>query len=173
MNESRAKVVAFNGSARKGGNTAILLRYALKELENEGIETELDLGRFGPLALGFNGTWLRTRDRSDNATFQGQPLPGRPGYQLRAHASVGLRMWRVGYEFTAMGDNTLDRNGREKIPQRELHEVWMRLSVSGVTLDARVENLTDNQRLFDLYGWPLPGRRFLLSLGLGGTRDQI
>jgi len=35
------KVVAFNGSARKGGNTAILLRYVLKELANEGIETEL------------------------------------------------------------------------------------------------------------------------------------
>ena len=35
------KVVAFNGSARKGGNTAILLRYVLKELEDEGIETEL------------------------------------------------------------------------------------------------------------------------------------
>jgi multimeric flavodoxin WrbA len=35
------KVVAFNGSARKGGNTAILLRYVLKELEKEGIETEL------------------------------------------------------------------------------------------------------------------------------------
>jgi multimeric flavodoxin WrbA len=35
------KVVAFNGSARKGGNTAILLRYALKEMEKEGIETEL------------------------------------------------------------------------------------------------------------------------------------
>ena len=79
----------------------------------------------------------------------------------------------MGYEFTAMGDNTLDRSGREKIPQRELHEVWMRLSVGGVSLDARVENLTDNQQLFDLYGWPLPGRRFLLSLGLGGSRDQI
>ena len=35
------KVVAFNGSARKGGNTAILLRHALGELEKEGIETEL------------------------------------------------------------------------------------------------------------------------------------
>jgi multimeric flavodoxin WrbA len=35
------KVVAFNGSARKGGNTSILLRYVLKELEAEGIETEL------------------------------------------------------------------------------------------------------------------------------------
>ena len=35
------KVVAFNGSARKGGNTAILLNYALAELAAEGIETEL------------------------------------------------------------------------------------------------------------------------------------
>jgi multimeric flavodoxin WrbA len=35
------KVIAFNGSARKGGNTAILLRHVLDELEKEGIETEL------------------------------------------------------------------------------------------------------------------------------------
>jgi multimeric flavodoxin WrbA len=34
-------VVAFNGSARKGGNTAILLKHVLKELEDEGVETEL------------------------------------------------------------------------------------------------------------------------------------
>jgi multimeric flavodoxin WrbA len=35
------KVIAFNGSARKNGNTAILINYVLRELENEGIETEL------------------------------------------------------------------------------------------------------------------------------------
>ena len=35
------KVIAFNGSARKAGNTAILLRYVLAELEEEGIGTEL------------------------------------------------------------------------------------------------------------------------------------
>ncbi len=35
------KVVAFNGSARKDGNTAILIRRVLQELEAEGIETEL------------------------------------------------------------------------------------------------------------------------------------
>jgi multimeric flavodoxin WrbA len=35
------KVVAFNGSARKGGNTAILLGHVLGELAGEGIETEL------------------------------------------------------------------------------------------------------------------------------------
>ncbi len=35
------KVVAFNGSATKDGNTAILLKRVLFALESEGIETEL------------------------------------------------------------------------------------------------------------------------------------
>ncbi len=35
------KVVAFNGSARKDGNTAILLKRVLKTLEEEDIKTEL------------------------------------------------------------------------------------------------------------------------------------
>lgn len=35
------KVVAFSGSARKDGNTALLLQTALAELEGAGIETEL------------------------------------------------------------------------------------------------------------------------------------
>jgi len=35
------KVVAFNGSARAKGNTAILLNVVLDELRKEGIETEL------------------------------------------------------------------------------------------------------------------------------------
>lgn len=35
------KVVAFNGSARKNGNTAQLINYALEELEKEGIMTDL------------------------------------------------------------------------------------------------------------------------------------
>jgi multimeric flavodoxin WrbA len=35
------KVVAFNGSPRKDGNTTILLNHVFRELEKEGIETEL------------------------------------------------------------------------------------------------------------------------------------
>jgi multimeric flavodoxin WrbA len=35
------KVVGINGSARKNGNTAILIRRVFAELEKEGIETEL------------------------------------------------------------------------------------------------------------------------------------
>ncbi len=35
------KVVAFNGSPRKDGNTAILINHVFRELEREGVETEL------------------------------------------------------------------------------------------------------------------------------------
>ncbi|AKB46270.1 iron-sulfur flavoprotein [Methanosarcina sp. Kolksee] len=35
------KVVAFNGSPRKEGNTSALIKHVLAELENEGIETEI------------------------------------------------------------------------------------------------------------------------------------
>lgn len=35
------KVIAFNGSARKDGNTAILIGHVLQELEKEGLTTEL------------------------------------------------------------------------------------------------------------------------------------
>ena len=35
------KVVAFNGSPKRDGNTAILLQKVLSELEREGIETEI------------------------------------------------------------------------------------------------------------------------------------
>ena len=35
------KVIAFNGSARKDGNTAILIKRVFEELKKEGIKTEL------------------------------------------------------------------------------------------------------------------------------------
>ena len=38
--DTMTKVLAINGSPRKDGNTSILIRYILRELENEGIETE-------------------------------------------------------------------------------------------------------------------------------------
>jgi len=41
MAKKTLKVVAFSGSARKDGNTAILVRTLFAELEKEGIKTEL------------------------------------------------------------------------------------------------------------------------------------
>jgi len=39
--ENDMKVIGFNGSPRKDGNTSILFNHVFRELEKEGIETEL------------------------------------------------------------------------------------------------------------------------------------
>jgi multimeric flavodoxin WrbA len=39
--EKKMKVIAFNGNPRKDGNTFILMNHVFRELEKEGIETEL------------------------------------------------------------------------------------------------------------------------------------
>ncbi len=39
--ENGMKVIGFNGSPRKDGNTSILFNHVFRELEKEGIETEL------------------------------------------------------------------------------------------------------------------------------------
>jgi len=59
------KVVAFNGSARKDGNTAILIKHVFAELEKEGIETELIQLAGKPLrgCLGCYKCWINCDQR--------------------------------------------------------------------------------------------------------------
>lgn len=57
------KVVAFSGSARKGGNTAVMLERVLGVLEAEGIETEL-VELAGKTAQGCTAC-MKCRERKD------------------------------------------------------------------------------------------------------------
>lgn len=58
------KVVAFNGSPRKDGNTSILIRHILAELEKEGIETEtIQLGGMKIHGCTACGKCFENRDR--------------------------------------------------------------------------------------------------------------
>ena len=58
------KVVAFNGSPRKDGNTSILIRHILEELDNKGIETEtLQLGGKKIRGCTACGKCFENRDR--------------------------------------------------------------------------------------------------------------
>jgi hypothetical protein len=38
-------------------------------------------------------------------------------------------------------------------------------------LQARVDNVGDSE-VFDLAGWPLPGRTFIVSISLGGNHAR-
>ncbi len=69
------KVVAFNGSPRKGGNTEFLLKSALSEIEAQGIETELiQVG--GQLLRGCTAcSWCRKSEET-RCVINDDPLNG-------------------------------------------------------------------------------------------------
>ena len=54
--EEKMKVLAINSSARKDGNTAILINRVFEELKKEGIETEMV-----QLSGTVTGPWLMAR----------------------------------------------------------------------------------------------------------------
>jgi multimeric flavodoxin WrbA len=62
------KVVAFNGSARKDGNTAILVRHVFSVLEEEGIETEL-VQLAGKQVQGCNACYRCREERNRRCTL--------------------------------------------------------------------------------------------------------
>jgi len=85
------RVVAFNGSARKDGNTAILVRKVFAELEAEGIETELvcaglpddGVNECIEKMLAADGIIMASPTYYANCTATTQALMERAGYATR------------------------------------------------------------------------------------------
>jgi multimeric flavodoxin WrbA len=116
------KVVAFNGSSRRDGNTALLLRRVLAELEPEGIETEL-VQLAGLTLAGCRG--CLACERAGDAHCHGVPddglnacidhmlaadgiLIGSPTYYANCTATTQALMERAGYA-TRRSHNPLAR----------------------------------------------------------------
>lgn len=110
-------VAAFNGSARKGGNTAILLTTVMEELEKEGIASEL-VELAGHPVTGCTAC-RRCFDREDkkcsvegdivNACVEKMIradgiLLGSPVYMADLTAAMKALMERSGYVAKANGD---------------------------------------------------------------------
>jgi iron complex outermembrane receptor protein len=155
-------LIAF---VRNSQQTARAVNIGVAEVK--GVEVDLDLGQAGVLRHGVRFTGLSTEDRSPEKAFQGNPLPGRPGYEFNWRLDVVRPSWQLGYQLVALGSSTMERHGRTRIPSRTLHNLRATLLISRWALDLRVENLLDVRTNFDLYGWPLPGRQVALSLRTG------
>ena len=116
------RVVAFNGSSRKDGNTAILLRRVLAELEAEGIETEL-IQLYNKRFLGCTACLKCAETRDDrcsglpddglNACIEQMVaadgiLIGSPTYYANCTATTQALLERAGYA-TRQSGNPLAR----------------------------------------------------------------
>jgi iron complex outermembrane receptor protein len=146
-------------------NSPVSVKYQnVARADIEGIEIEGDTGRVGPLRARLAFTRLWTEDRSGRSYAQGHPLPGRPGLVVDASVYAYAGPWILGADYAAMGENFAQTGSRAPIPDRSLFGASVEWLIgSGWSALGRVDNLADDQ-VFDLYGYPLPGRQFSLSI---------
>ncbi len=111
------KVVAFNGSARKGGNTAQLIQAVFTELQAEGIETEL-IELSGTKLSGCLACYSCTKNKDQRCAVTDDPmneyiekmrdadgiLLGSPTYFSDVSTNMKALIERCGFVGRANGD---------------------------------------------------------------------
>lgn len=134
------------------------------------LEGALDALAFGRLQLQLGGQWTHARDQSSDPAYAGRALPLLPASRLSMRvalldAPVGpvtlapfaaLR-WRAG--------RFADRANLVVLPARTRVDLGLGLGWNGLRIQARVDNVFDAGD-DDLVGFPLPGRAFLVTLGV-------
>lgn len=162
-----------------------------------GVETggQLDVWR-ELLRVTGNYTFNHTARRSEDASEDGQPLPGRPRHEAFVRPSLGWRFEpggfrvepRVHYTLDFASQTFLDPSGRFSLPPRVFHGIGAALDLNAhVKFGAEVRNLTDriqttwqplpgnaNTQLpypvVDFVNYPLPGRSVWINLTLTPSR---
>lgn len=150
-----------------------------------GVEAELN-ARIAGFDARISQTSMATVNESDcrfvNQVCERPGLPGRPEQDLVLDLAYTIGPVRVRYGFDFVSGIQTDAKGDEgyMVPARALHSAGARLSVPGVPgldlaldlrnlLDLRVTEYSGvlgpvQKPIGDLYDYPLPGRRFLLSV---------
>ena len=92
-------------------------------------------------------------------------LPNAPRHALNARVTATTkRGLATHYEVSRDSKHYLDRANLRSVPERTLHGAGARVELTAGTLLAlEIRNLTDNQTA-DLWGFPLPGRSFFVSI---------
>jgi vitamin B12 transporter len=146
-----------------------------------GIEAEARAIAFGfDARLAYTG--LRTANGSEcrfvNRACERPPLPGRPTTDVVADLAYGFGPIRARYGIDAVAGMFFDSVGTLEVPPRVLHSAGLTATLPhDVTMAADVRNLFDlrvveytgatgrvRAPIGDLFDYPLPGRRLLVSL---------
>ncbi|MDD3365029.1 MAG: flavodoxin family protein [Syntrophomonas sp.] len=164
------KVVGINGSARKDGNTAILIRRVFTELEKEGIDTEL-IQLAGKKIRGCTAC-LKCRENKDklcsvkndsfNKCFEkileaDGIILGSPTYFADMTPEMKALIDRAGYVSRANGDLLKRKVGA---------------SVSAVRRAGAIHTLDSINHLFLMSQMIIPGSIYW-NLGIGREKGEV
>lgn len=129
-----------------------------------GVETRVEARLLPRLALRGNYAYQRTENRTPFSFERGNDLPNAPRHRLYMRVSLDLGRAELYGEFSRESRHFLDRANLRPVPVRALYHVGGRVPlVAACSLAWELRNLTDNQ-VADLWGYPLPGRSYGLSV---------
>jgi iron complex outermembrane receptor protein len=131
-----------------------------------GDELSLTAGTPWGVAASLAATLQRARDRGPLPRYYGKRLPQRPEQQATARVEYRHAWFGTGADLDYLGDDYLDQyNQMEKrVPSRTLVGAWISLAPLGERMHFTIEGKNlGNRSVFDLGGFPLPGRSVFVS----------
>ena len=111
-----------------------------------------------------NYTLQDSEDRSAVPHLTGNALPGRPRHKASIRTDLRISRLTASYDYAFEDGNFLDQANRRELNSRHIHTASLRVKVRKTIhlgLDAR--NIAD-ARINDLWGYPLPGRSWFVSV---------
>lgn len=129
----------------------------------QGIETR-GLLRLGFYRVSASYVYQRAEDRSPFSYHRGNELPNAPRHVFHLRNAVEGKRGGIYYELNRESRHFLDRANRRPVARRLIHSLGGQVRLTGKAEVAwEIRNLTGNQ-VADLWGYPLPGRSFFVSL---------
>ena len=136
-----------------------------------GVETRVEARLLPRLVLRGNYAYQRAENRTPFSFERSNDLPNAPRHRLNTHTSLDLGRAEIYGEFSRESRHFLDRANLRTVPVRALYNLGGTVPlVEGIALSWELRNLTDNQ-VADLWGYPLPGRSYGVSVHYGAVRE--
>ena len=164
------KVVAFNGSPRKDGNTAILIRHVLKVLEEEGIETEL-VQLAGESIHGCNACRICYKAKNARCIIENDKINE---YVQKMKKADGIILGSPTY-FSMMTPEMkalIDRTGYVARANRHLFKRKVGAAVVAVRRAGGIPTFDGINHFFLINQMVVPGSSYW-NIGIGGKKGDV
>jgi multimeric flavodoxin WrbA len=164
------KVVGFNGSARKDGNTAILMRRVLRVLEKEGIETEL-IQLAGELIHGCNACRTCYKTKNERCIIEDDKINE---YVQKMKAADGIILGSPTY-FSMMTPEMkalIDRTGYVARANKHLLKRKVGAAVVAVRRAGGIPTFDAINHYFLINQMIVPGSSYW-NVGIGNKKGEV
>ena len=164
------KVVAFNGSARKDGNTAILIQKVFYELEQEGIETEL-IQFAGKAIHGCTGCRTCFKTKNNRCVIEDDPVNECIVKMINADGII-LASPVYFSDITSEMKAFIDRAGYIGKANGQLFRRKVGASLAAVRRAGAIHALDSMNHFFLVSQMIMPGS-FYWNLGIGRQKGEV